>query len=190
MFHSRNAKRRMGRRCGFTMAEVLVVTGILTGLGGGSYQGVMNKAHQVTCANNLKQLYMVFQMQDISGESLPRAWFYPPDPPHPNREQYNLVNIMARSGANRQLFRCPAAPIEIQQRGICYVYNSKLAGRELDLVSNPGQTWLLMDINIATTDVPAAHVGGYNVLYCDGHIKWIPASEAPSLITQAVDFRN
>ncbi len=179
---------RISKR-GFTTVEVLLVTGILTALGGDSFTGVTSKAHQVACFNQLRQIYMAFQMMAMNDEPLPRAWFYPPDN-HPYREQFNLANIMARQGVPKQLFICPAAPEEIKQRGICYLYNDKLCNRNLDGISDPANTWLLMDVNAVTDQVPPAHLGGCNVLYCDGHVKWVPASAIPKLITQAVDYRG
>lgn len=182
--------RRLRRnRRGFTMAEVLVVTGILSALGGegNSFQAVTNKAHQVACFNQLRQLYLALQMRAMGGDPLPQAWFYPPDN-HPYRETYNLVNIMAREGVNKQLFICPSAPPEIQERGICYLYNDRLCNKEMDLVGDPAATWLMMDVNAITDKVPPAHNGGCNVLFCDGHVKWVPATALPNLMAQAVDY--
>ena len=116
--------RRRGRRLGFTAAEILVVTGILTGLGGNSFVGSTSKAHQTACANNLRQIGMAIQMRTMTGDPLPRAWFYPPDPPHPARNQYHLAHVMSGE-VPAQMFICPGAPSQIQQRGICYVYNDK-----------------------------------------------------------------
>ena len=175
------------RRRGFTCAEVLIVTGMLTALGGGGFPNVTNKAHQVTCFNQLRQMYLAFQMMAANDEPLPQAWFYPPDN-HPYREQYNLVNIMSRQGVPKNFFICPSAPDELQQRGMCYLYNDRLCKRNIDGVEDPSGTWLMMDVNGVTDQIPAAHNGGCNVLYCDGHVKWMPSSAIPNLLTQAVDY--
>ncbi len=172
--------RRHGRRRGFTVAEVLVVTGILTGLGGNAFVGTTSKAHQTACAQHLKQIGLAIQMRTMAGEPLPRAWFYPPDPPHPARNTYHLAHVMS-SEVPAQMFVCPSAPRQIQQRGICYVYNDKLGGKVPDTVSNPSTTWLMMDVNMVTEEVPAPHNGGCNVLFVDGHVKWYPAPQVHNL---------
>lgn len=171
---------RRGRRRGFTAAEVLAVTAILTGLGGGgnAFVGCTSKAHQTACEQHLRQIGMAIQMRTMTGDPLPRAWFYPPDPPHPAREQYHLARVMS-SDVPAQMFICPAAPQMIQQRGICYVYNDQLGGKQLDEIPNPAGTWLMMDINVVSGQVPPAHNGGCNVLFVDGHVKWYPASQLP-----------
>lgn len=172
------------RRAGFVLAEVLVVTGILTSLGSGSFQNVTNKAHQVACMNNLKQIYTSIQLLTAEGEPLPKAWFYPPDNA-PNREQYNIVNLLKAQGCPPQMFICPSAPEAIQKRKICYLYNDMVGGKDLDTVGDPSNTWLMMDVNCATALVPPAHVGGANVLFVDGHVKWMPANLLPKLTPPA-----
>jgi prepilin-type processing-associated H-X9-DG protein len=169
---------RRGRRLGFTAVEVLAVAGILTGLGGNAFVGSTSKAHQTACQQQLRQIGMAVQMRTMSGEALPRAWFYPPDPPHPARNQYHLAKVMSSDVAG-QMFICPAAPQAVQKRGICYVYNDKLSGKFVDQLRNPAQTWLMMDVNAVSPDVPPAHNGGCNVLFADGHVKWYPASQLP-----------
>lgn len=177
------------RRRGFTTVEVMVVTGILTALGGGGFPNVSVRAHRVTCNNQLRQIFMALNMMAMNDEPLPQAWFYPPDN-HPAREQYNLANIMARQGVPKQFFICPAAPDELKQRGVCYLYNDRLSNRNLDGIQDPSNTWLLMDVNGVTDLVPPAHEGGCNVLFCDGHVKWLPSGSIPKLIMQAVDYRG
>jgi len=172
MFNSR------GRRAGFTAVEVLAVTAILTSLGGGSFINVTERAHRTACQQHLRQIGMAMQMRAMTDEPLPRAWFYPPDPPHPARDRYHLARIMTE--VPPQMFICPSAPTAIQQRGICYVYNDRVGGKLLDEIPNAAQTWLLMDINVVSDQVPPAHNGGCNVLFVDGHVKWYPASQLPT----------
>lgn len=183
--------RHTRRRRGFTTAEVLIVTGIMTALAGNgnSFQNVTNKAHQTACFNQLRQIGMAFTMMANNDEALPQAWFYPPDK-HPYREQYNIVNLMARQGVPKQFFICPSAPEELKDRGCCFLYNDRLCNRNLDGIDNPSETWIMMDVNGVSDTVPAAHSEGCNVLYCDGHVKWLPSSSIPRLMQQAVDFRG
>lgn len=170
--------RGRARRAGFTAVEILAVTGILTGLGGGAFIGTTSQAHQTACQQQLRQIGMAIQMITMTGEPLPRAWFYPPDPPHPRRNEFHIARVIS-SHVPANMFICPAAPQAIQQRGIAYVYNSKVGGRTLDSIRNPSGTWLMMDINVVSDQVPPAHRGGCNVLFADGSVKWFPASQLP-----------
>lgn len=168
------------------MVEVTVVTGILTTLAsqsGSAFMQARNKAAQTQCAANLQQIYQAIQVRDEEGR-LPTAWFFPwkgvqtedggyqLDPNDP----YNLVNIVAgRNTSIRQLFICPGAPDTWQRLGITYVYNDTLCGQLLDNIPNTSERWLMMDANVISMDkLPAPHIEGYNVLFCDGHVKWVP----------------
>jgi prepilin-type processing-associated H-X9-DG protein len=175
--------RRRGWRAGVTLIEVTVVAGILSNLASqqnGVFMQVQNKGLGDACLMQLKQIYLQIQMyaEDNDGR-LPTAWFFPfkQDP----TDQYNLVNVLARNNASmRQLFICPAAPQPWKQLGITYAYNDRLSGCLLDNVPNPTNTWLMMDANVINPErFPPPHVGGYNVLFCDGHSKWIQASQMP-----------
>lgn len=178
---------RRERRAGFSLVEVTVVTGILAtlaGQSGSAYMQAKNKASADQCLNNLKQLHMaILMVADENEGRLPKAWFFPwkgsqtdsgwkLDPSDP----YNIANIVAgRNSSVRQLFICPGAPEPWQKLGITYVYNDTLGGRMLDSLPNPSAVWLLMDANVINLEkFPAPHLDGYNVLYCDGHAKWVP----------------
>ncbi len=186
--------RRRGR-AGMSMIEVSVVTGILATLAGQSGSAFMqakNKAAGTQCQNNLKQIYMAIQMwADDNDGALPRAWFFPwkgtqddngvfhLDP----NDAYNIVNIIAgRNSSIRKLFICPGAPEPWQRLGVTYVYNDTLSGKMLDAVPNASLTWLLMDVNVVNQQkFPAPHLGGHNVLFCDGRVKWVPQSQVPQV---------
>ncbi len=143
----------------------------MTSLGGGAFTAAQDKARQSVCAQNLAQIYKAIQMFQIDHDSYPRAWFYPPDR-HPAREKYNIAKILKPYGADPRLFLCPAAPQAIIQRGNTYLWNDLLNGKGEGSLSNPAALWMMTDMNAATNKVPPAHVGGYNVLYADGHVKW------------------
>ncbi len=183
------AWRRRGSRSGFTLIELTTVCGImatLAGQSGSAFLQVQNKALGVQCISQLQQINQAIQITTEENDGrLPVAWFFPfkRDPADPENlgkldpaDPYNIVNIVAgRNVGLRKLFVCPAAPDTWKQLGITYVYNDTVGGKLLDSLPNPAATWLMMDANIMSPQQFAApHVGGYNVLFCDGHIKWVP----------------
>lgn len=168
---------RRGGRAGVTLAEITVVTGILATLAGqtgSAFVQAKNKSLCTQCATQLQQIYALLQMHsDDNDGRLPTAWFFPWKK-EPN-DAFNIVNIVAgRNNGLRQLFACPAAPEPWRKLGITYAYNDEVGGKLLDTVANPSTTWLMMDANIISERFPPPHLGGYNVLFCDGHVKWIP----------------
>lgn len=176
--------RRRGWRAGVTLVEITVVSGILSTMSGGSnaFLQVQNKALGAQCQMQLQQIHTLIRMYaDDNDGCLPRAWCFPwrqtaADP-------FILTNVLGvRDAATRKLFICPAAPQGWMQLGLTYAYNDALSGRLLDNVPNPSMTWLMTDANIIDPRLPAPHLGGYNVLFCDGHVKWLPADQARQLV--------
>lgn len=183
--------RRRGRRAGVTLVELMTVTGIMATLAGqssGAFMQARNQALGVQCGQQLRQLYLAVQMAtDQNDGRLPVAWFFPWNMTATGQldptDQYNIVNIVAgRDGSLRRLFVCPAAPQMWQRLGLTYVYNDAIGGQLLDNLPNPSTTWLMMDANVMDqTRFPAPHVGTYNVLFCDGHVKAIPQASIAAI---------
>lgn len=183
--------RRRGRQAGVTMVEMMTVCGImatLAGQSGSAFMQVQNKSLGTACQHNLKQIYLALQMSAMDNDGqLPVAWFFPwkrtttgeLDPSDP----YNIANIVAgRDGSVRKLFICPAAPELWQKLGLTYVYNDTVGGKLLDGIPNPSMTWLMMDANVMSQQqFPPPHLGGYNVLFCDGRVKWVPKAAIPTI---------
>ena len=174
-----------------TGVELLMVTTFLTsmtGQGGGVFLQVKNAALKDQCLLQLQQIFLAIQLRvDENDGRLPMAWFY-----HPT-DARSIVNVVAGKDASvRKLFVCPAAPQAWQQTGLTYVYNDAIRGQLMDSLPNPSGVWLLMDANAAGTQFPPPHLGGYNVLFCDGHAKWVPAQQMgnfwrPPVVEQAPD---
>ncbi len=176
--------RRRGWRAGVSLVEITVVSGLLSAMSGGSnaFLQVQNKALGTQCQMQLQQAYRLIQMYtDDNDGRLPRAWCFPwrqnaADP-------FILTNALGvRDAATRKLFICPAAPQGWLQLGLTYIYNDALSGQLLDNVPNPSMTWLMTDANIIDPRLPPPHLGGYNVLFCDGRVKWLPAEQARQFV--------
>jgi len=176
--------RRRGWRTGITLVEITVVSGILSTMSGGSnaFMQVKNKALGTQCQTQLQSIHMLLRMYaDENDGKLPRAWCFPwrNDPNDP----FALPNALGvRDAASRALFICPAAPQGWQRLGITYAYNDMLGGQMLDNLENPSMTWLMTDANVIDPRLPAPHLGGYNVLFCDGHVKWLPADQVRQFV--------
>ena len=186
------------RHRGSTLAEVLVVTAALSTLGsGGAFTAVKDKSKQQKCAHNLRQLGMAIQMFTADNDGrLPTAAFFPTKATK-KRGLKSIHEVLASYAGNKDLFKCPGAPDAINKLGIAYLWNDLGNNFLLDNLENPGTTWIMADISAAATVIdkelaeekkidlsviPPAHVGGYNVLYADGHVKWSKAP--PKIVVQ------
>ena len=184
---------RRKRSAGCTLAEVLAVSSALATLGtGGAFTGAMDKSKQAVCETNLRQLGMALQMflADNDGR-FPAAWFLPR---HAENDPGSIMRVLFPYVRNKAIFMCPAAPEPIQKFGLGYLWNDRLNNMLADQIPNPSQVWVLTDLNAVTSAltpqqaeefkinigaIPPAHVGGYNVLYADGHVKW--SKEPPKI---------
>ena len=73
---------------------------------------------------------------------------------------------------NPQLFVCPSH----DTGGDSYQVNPALSGADLDAISNPANTPMFVE----TT--PDLHLGGSNIAFADGHIKWYRGEVAEGAI--------
>ena len=156
------ASRARRRSIGFTLIEVLAVTGIMSGLHSqGNYRYGVTKANEIKGLHNLRQLHLLLRMQTMTG-GLPKAAFYPKG--DPKTDPKSIVRLI--QGAPPQMFLSPFAPEALRQKGLTYAWNDKVNGKGLDQV--PGNTWLMIDLAafIATPDVPRPKK--YLILYANG----------------------
>ena len=155
------------------MVELMVVTTLMTSFGaGGGYVGVMDKTRQQVCASNLRQLGVAVKMFAMDNDGrLPNAVFYP-NPKTAAQNPRNIRNLLWPYVKNQALFLCPSAPEGLKQIGITYVWNDRRSGHLLDSIKDPTNTLLMIDA-VSVLGKPA-HLGGYNILYADGHVKWSP----------------
>jgi prepilin-type processing-associated H-X9-DG protein len=169
-------KKRAMRMSAFTMLEVLVVTGIMMSQAN-NYGDVKKIAYQVSCHNNLEQLWQAFQMYDTNNGAAPQATFYPKNP----KTDANSI-VKAFDATYQPMFVCPVFPSAIKDTGLTYLYNDTVAGQSLDSVGDGAHTWLLMEMNAVSDKIPMPHPGGFHILYCDGHIE--RTKQIPSVFTE------
>jgi len=167
----------------FTLIELLVVIaiiGILASLLLPALARSKQKAKDITCVNNLKQLAVAVRMysDDNEGklpmaETLPAA---PSTPPLPRICDLLAPQLSYKTNAMPQqtsVFRCPSDKYKrFEQNGSSYEWNNWYGGRPVDSPrrsSNPISDAFLM------YDYDNVHSGGTgkNVLYADFHVSSI-----------------
>lgn len=180
--------RRKKSNWGATLAEVMIVTGIMQSLAGGGsgvFNGVKDRAKRTQCLNNLRQLGQAIQMFAMLNDgALPEACFYPIYYDQQRQQWFlapadrhdkSIKKALGPHVGNAQVFLCPAAPEKINQLGLSYLWNDQVNGKMLDTL--PPNTWLLQDMNGAAFGasalIPPSHEGGYHVLWADGSVRWI-----------------
>jgi hypothetical protein len=162
---------------GFTLIEVLAVTGIMSGLHSqGNYHYAINKANEIKGLHNLKQIHMLLQMQSMTG-GLPNAAFYPKG--DPKKDRRSIIKLIP--GAPAQLFVSPFAPSALQAKGLTYAWNDKVNGKSLDQVRH---TWLLVDLAAFIADPSLPKPSKYLILYANGKAQAV--ADLPPDIVKAV----
>ncbi|NQT86833.1 hypothetical protein HQ560_08725 [bacterium] len=171
--------RSRRRSAGFTLIEILAVTGIMSGLQGqsqGNWRYGISKANEIKGLHNLKQIHLLIQMQAMTGR-LPSAAFYPQG--DPKKDPKSIVRLV--QGAPPELFISPFAPPALQQKGLTFAWNDKVNGKGLDSVS---REWLLVDLAAFIADPKIPKPKKYLILYGDG--RAIASTTLPPGIAKAV----
>ena len=153
-------------RSGFTLIELLVVLvmlGCLAALGWFAARQVMIRKQ---CKRNLYAIYNALEMYEMDRGTLPRLAFFP-DKPQTDKDS-PLVALRTYS-SSPEIFICPAAPAYHQALGITYIWNVTLNGRKLHAAGSP--TWMMTEMSALSENVPPPHLGVYNALYTDGHVR-------------------
>lgn len=164
--------KRKRRVLGFTVTELVIVTGIVTSMGSGGYSGVKDRARRVQCQHNLRQISMELRMYEMTNGGLPNAKFYPKNPREDGRSILKMLPGYERSMV------CPVMPPGLKQKGLTFLWNDRYSGKPLSAIRNASQTWLMIEMTASTKNAPAPHQGGFNVLCGDlqvRHWKKVPA---------------
>lgn len=158
-------------RCsGFTLAELLVVLFLLACMAGAawhiSHQVLMRKQ----CKRNLYTIYNALELYEIDRGTLPRLAFFPDKP---RTDPDSPLVVLRPYCSDPSVFVCPSAPDHYRQTGLTYIWNVNLNGRKMRGVEPPA--WIMTELQALEDTVPAPHLGIYNVLYTDGHVRKMKA---------------
>jgi hypothetical protein len=163
----------------FTLVEVLVVSGLMTGMHAkGNYGYVINQANELKGTASLQQIHLLIKMHCMTNR-LPDAAFYPKG--DPVKDPKSIIRLLG-SGANPKLFVSPFAPKPLKEKGLTYAWNSKVNGKSLDRL--PRDTWLLVDLAAFIVDPDVPRPSKYFILYADG--RAMAVKELPADIRKAV----
>jgi hypothetical protein len=160
----RPMKRRAHGREGHVVTKVVVLVAILLLAVAVLYYFLYQMSLQQACAKNLQQIRRSLELYEIDRGTLPRLAFYPDDA---KQDQDSLRVVLEPYGADATVCQCPTLPDVLSDLGLTYVWNVRLNGKK----TPKEPTWMLVEIAALSQDVPAPHMGQYNVLYTDGKIR-------------------
>ena len=186
--------KRIAIRSGFTLIELLTVIAIIAVLAAmllPALQEAREKARQAVCMSNLKQIYMgiflysadrndyIHPYYDSDSKG---SWYIVLGSNHTGSLGY-LPDAMIGSNVKRTVWHCPSEPAHgttpsYIDYGLSTDVGFGLAYPRLSRIQNPSRKLLVGDatryhLNVGGGRADYRHSDGLNVLFCDGHIKWL-----------------
>jgi len=122
----------------------------------------------LACTDGLKAIYRALELYEMERGTLPKLAFFPDNPVE---DGDSLRVVLESYGAGGAVCVCPRAPRSQAELGLTYLWNVRLNGRKIPPVEE--RDWMLVEISALSSDVPAPHLGRYNVLYTDGTVERI-----------------
>lgn len=160
---TKNWKRRL--RAGFTLTELAMVTALMSSIPTASYVKVKQRALQTKCVSNLRNIGQALMMYKMDEGCFPKAAFYPK---RPTKDATSIRVMLANQGAgDARLWCCPSMPDRLQKKGLTFVYNDALGGKN----NASSKTWVLIEFTCISKKAPPPHPSGYNILYADGSVR-------------------
>lgn len=153
-------------RQGFTLTELIVLLVLAACMIGTAWYVSRQILMRKQCKRNLYAIYNALELYEIDKGTLPRLAFFP-DRPKTDRD--SPLVVLRPYCSDPEVFVCPAAPAHYRQLGLTYIWNVALNGRKLRGMEPP--VWVMTELQAMSDNVPAPHLGIYNVLFTDGHVR-------------------
>jgi prepilin-type processing-associated H-X9-DG protein len=162
-----------GRRNGGVLLRALAVAAVFSIILSGLYAYLGRMRRTVQCAGHLTRIYYALEMYELAEDTLPTFAFFPDT--QSNRTGgdatgiLSLRELMETYDVEADLCICPSAPRALADLGLTYVWNTSLNGKPLP---EPEQRqWMLVEMQAILPELPAPHLGRFNVLYTDGTVE-------------------
>ena len=194
------------RSSAYTLIEMLVVLaiiGVLSALLFGVFSRVREKGRAAHCQSNLRQIGLAFQQYTADNGRFP-LWYNTHLPTNPLPSSFPGIPWAVRIGTyikEPTIFHCPSSSKDFNPNPMvlnnesgftCYGYQVGLSDLTEAQVGHPAEVMMLFDdfatagwaanLNSMSLAAPSGagdrHSGGSNLLFVDGHVKWVRVNQA------------
>jgi prepilin-type processing-associated H-X9-DG protein len=162
-------------RCGAVLLRALALAAVLSVVLATLYAALDRMRQSLQCANNLSRIYSALEMYELAEGALPPFSFFPDeprvrtDPAGKPEEIPSLRSLVETYETETDLCVCPSAPAVLAELGLTFVWNVALSGKPLPAAGE--RQWMLIEMQAVLPELPAPHMGRFNVLYTDGTVE-------------------
>ncbi len=173
-----NAIDNIAHREGRVWIRICLIVAALALLVSGLLHVLTQVRRAAQCAAHLQSIYRALELYEMERGILPTLAYFPD---LPMEDADSLRVVLEPYGLSPERCICPQSKPVQRAEGLTYLWNVQLNGRRIP--RDAEAVWMLVDMNALTDDVPAPHLGRYNVLYSDGTVRRIrhPMRELPGL---------